>query len=386
MTFCRKCPGSSGVEQWTENPRVGGSNPPPGTIKKINSMLKYKFLVLLVILLNSSCEAPTTITARGLNSDTEKEKIIMQGIALETYYNRIEKLNNIAWPIIQKSTAICGSNVKNTIGLEIISLSQIDKKFKKAASEKLNFTENSQILFVIKDSPAEKSGLLKGDIVKKIYSDNFSWIGDEIIKNNRDGNFNNKKIKIDIERGKDSLSLEIKPIKICSHRIILSQDNSLNAYADGKNIFITQGMLRFIEEDKELQMIIAHELAHNIEGHIEKKSNNFILGTIVDLAASSAGINTRGTFGNIGAQMYSQDFEREADYVGMYILANSDINRKGVANFWRRMSIENPGSISYASSHPSSSERWVNIEAINKEIDSKITKSLPLTPERKKDK
>ena len=61
----------------------------------------------------------------------------------------IEKLNNIAWPIIQKSSAICGSNVKNTIGLEIISLSQIDKKFKKAASEKLNFTENSQILFVI---------------------------------------------------------------------------------------------------------------------------------------------------------------------------------------------------------------------------------------------
>ena len=28
----RPCPGSSGVEQWTENPRVGGSIPPPGTI------------------------------------------------------------------------------------------------------------------------------------------------------------------------------------------------------------------------------------------------------------------------------------------------------------------------------------------------------------------
>ena len=28
-----ECPGSSGVEQRTENPRVGGSNPPPGTIK-----------------------------------------------------------------------------------------------------------------------------------------------------------------------------------------------------------------------------------------------------------------------------------------------------------------------------------------------------------------
>lgn len=29
------CPGSSGVEQRTENPRVGGSIPPPGTIKEI---------------------------------------------------------------------------------------------------------------------------------------------------------------------------------------------------------------------------------------------------------------------------------------------------------------------------------------------------------------
>ena len=348
-------------------------------------MLKNKFIVLLIVLLSSSCEAPTTITARGLNSDTEKERIIMQGIALETYYNRIEKLNNIAWPIIQKSTAFCGANVKNTIGLEIISLNQINKEFKKAASEKLNFSENSEILFIIKDSPAGGSGLLKGDIVKRIYSDDFSWTDDEIIKNNREGKFSNKKVKVDIERDNQALSFEIEPLKVCSHKIILSQDNSLNAYADGKNIYITQGMLRFIEDDRELQMIIAHELAHNIEGHIEKKSNNFILGTIVDLAASSAGINTRGTFGSMGAQMYSQDFEREADYVGMYIMANSNIDRKGVANFWRRMSVENPGSISYASSHPSSSERWVNIEAINKEIDSKIVQSLPLTPERKKD-
>ncbi len=30
-----QCPGSSGVEQRIENPRVGGSIPPPGTIKSI---------------------------------------------------------------------------------------------------------------------------------------------------------------------------------------------------------------------------------------------------------------------------------------------------------------------------------------------------------------
>ena len=36
-------PGSSGVEQRTENPRVGGSNPPPGTRTKVN-INKFKHL------------------------------------------------------------------------------------------------------------------------------------------------------------------------------------------------------------------------------------------------------------------------------------------------------------------------------------------------------
>ena len=37
------CPGSSGVEQWIENPRVGGSIPPPGTtFTKHNNNLAHR--------------------------------------------------------------------------------------------------------------------------------------------------------------------------------------------------------------------------------------------------------------------------------------------------------------------------------------------------------
>ncbi len=35
---CHPCPGSSGVEQWIENPRVGGSIPPLGTIYILKSI------------------------------------------------------------------------------------------------------------------------------------------------------------------------------------------------------------------------------------------------------------------------------------------------------------------------------------------------------------
>jgi len=345
-------------------------------------MLKKIFLLLTISIICVSCESPTTITSRGLDSDNEKEKAIMQGIALETYYKRVEKLNNIAWPILSSSLDFCKKDITNSIGIEVISLNEIDKNYKNAASEKIGLTNEPQILYVIKSSPADVSGLKKKDKIIEISSSEYSWDGEDIVKNTRKRIFGENKVKVKVERDNEIQVFEVNPVQICNHRIILRQDNSLNAFADGKNIYITQGMLRFIEEDKELQMVIAHELAHNIEGHIEKKTNNYLLGTIVDLAAAGAGVNTRGTFGSLGAQMYSQDFEREADYVGMYILANSGIEREGVANFWRRMSVENPRSISYASTHPSSSERWVNIEAVNKEIDKKILKSESLLPER----
>src|SRR6056297_790228 len=38
------CPGSSGVEQWIENPRVGGSIPPPGTTPFANQLIRLGFL------------------------------------------------------------------------------------------------------------------------------------------------------------------------------------------------------------------------------------------------------------------------------------------------------------------------------------------------------
>ena len=136
------------VEQRTENPRVGGSNPPLGTIIE-RLMIKKITLLIVVLFITISCESPTTITSRGLDSDNEREKIIMQGIALETYYSRVEKLNNLAWPILSSSLDFCKSNIAYSIGIEAISLNEIDKNYKKAASTKIGLTDNPQILYIL---------------------------------------------------------------------------------------------------------------------------------------------------------------------------------------------------------------------------------------------
>ena len=126
------------------------------------------------------------------------------------------------------------------------------------------------------------------------------------------------------------------------------QDSRINAFADGEAVYMMAGMMRFAENDQELALILGHELAHNVEAHISAKKVNATIGLVFDLLAAGAGVNTRGAFSQAGANSYSQDFESEADYVGLYYLARAGIEVDGAAYFWRRMAAEHkPDPVSY---------------------------------------
>ena len=55
--------------------------------------------------------------------------------------------------------------------------------------------------------------------------------------------------------------------------------------------------MEFVESDKELALIIGHELAHNTMGHIRKALGNYVV--------------------TLGGTRYTRPFESEADYVGL---------------------------------------------------------------------
>ena len=57
---------------------------------------------------------------------------------------------------------------------------------------------------------------------------------------------------------------------MCSYPVRLVNDQIINAFADGKNIIVTAGLMRFVESDDELALIVGHELAHNTMEHIQK--------------------------------------------------------------------------------------------------------------------
>ena len=357
-------------------------------MRVLSSTIKRWLLPMLLSAAVLQGCATSTETARGTEEQVEAETVKQQALALRTYWRRESRLLNLAWPLMVSAVDLCGEDVTPRFGVTPVSLELLPEDFRATAQQEFDFSEQLQVLHVIANSPADRAGLQSDDKLIRIAGEPAPTgrnAGKEFVERLKTAALAEGPVSFEIERDGDLQTIDVDPVPACKYGVVLLSNDVLNAFADGKNIYLTQGMMRFAETDEELQLVIAHEIAHNSEGHIKKKMGNSLLGTLLDVVAAGYGINTRGAFGSLSSMIFSQEFEREADYVGMYILARSDINTIDVADFWRRLAAEHPRSIrgTFSRSHPPTSERYANIEATHLEITEKINNQQPLDPERK---
>ncbi len=344
----------------------------------------FVFIALSMVLV--ACAAPTTQIARGGSDAIGEERKKQYELALRLNLERAERLNRLAWPILSHNAALCGGTIVPSIGVNTIVRDNLPNQYRSVAGA-LGIDNQLRITYAL--GPAAAAGLQKGDIITAVQGQDIdAGVGGQktffhVVR----ASFEERdKIDMTVQRGDKIISRTLTPVEICSYPVRLVNSDARNAYADGEAIYITTGMMRFAENDKELQLVIAHELAHNSESHIDKKKTNMWIGTFFDVLAAGYGIDTQSGFAKMGAAQHGQDFEREADYVGMYMLARAGIDAKETAYFWRRMAAESPANArqNYNSTHPSTPERFTNIEASYQEIERKKQAGQELLPERLK--
>lgn len=171
----------------------------------------------------------------------------------------------------------------------------------------------------------------------------------------------------------------------CSVPVKVVEARDINAYADGKTAYINTGMIDFSSNDEELAVIIAHEMAHNILMHGDKKKTNGLIGEIIGAGVQVAtGVDARQLFHDLGRLTYSQAFESEADYVGLYLVARAGYDYSKSPNLWRKMGMENSQNINVGllASHPGSSERYLALDAAVLEIQEKLKYGLDILPDK----
>ena len=336
-------------------------------------------LIFILTILISGCAPSIKEIPQVPKEVIEAERLKQRKIALFTYFERKERLNNIWYNLITGATPLCKKTVRPIYGFEIHDKEMYKEEDIKILTEKFVLDNKPTVWYIHQNSPACKAGLKVNDKISKI--------NDKEVKDTRSAKEimkNSKNLKLLIERNGETIELSMDSVEGCDYEVELVFHESINAWAapEGK-VYVTTGLMRFIQSDEELALVLGHELAHHVMGHITKKMGNVILGSLIDiLIAVTTGVDTQGTFQQLGALVYSKEFEKEADYVGTYIAARGGYNIDNAVDIWRRMAVEFPSAISdvFLATHPSSPERFLLVEETVKEIGEKKLKGEPLLP------
>lgn len=145
----------------------------------------------------------------------------------------------------------------------------------------------------------------------------------------------------------------------CDYNIKLLYSPAVNAYATGREIRVTTGMMEFANDD-EIAIIVGHELGHNELSHIRKIITNRVL--------------------SLGAARYTRQFENEADYAGLYYAARAGYEIDNAPELWRRIAKRSLKSIDKPRSHPTTPERFLRLRQTVLEIRLKRESGEDLRP------
>lgn len=345
--------------------------------------LFLRFASCCTLIFLFGCATPTTKGVSVSDAAVEKEADEQRDSAVQCIVEELKRLKRVGWTLATKAHKFCGGDLAPFTGA--VFRSKANNELSPAYEKLYGVTERPTVLFVLDKSPASAAGLHARDVVTHINGTavpSMAGLGAVLRTLGSDN-----PMRVRILRNGAALTIAIKPEKACRYHFVLQPDQAPNAYADGDRIVVTRGMMALAKDDSELSFVLAHELAHHAMHHMDAKKQNMLGELFAQMfaAISPRELKLPGNMSLMGALSYSQEFEAEADYVGLYILAASGLPFDDTPSFLRRMATANPVNIStnYVQSHPSFPRRLVALKATAKEIREKLERGLPIEPNMK---
>lgn len=360
-----------------------------GRIKRSAALLAAAGAVALAPAGCTSARVPSVT-----RTEVRAEKYMAAVDSWKVYRKRFGRVNDVAFRLLRAASEITEDR-DWSYGIVFDSLDNYKKKERNTAMVAFQeLTYRVSVSHVIKSGPAEGLGLEVGDMLEEYNGQRiisfkdleraFEFLGS--------GEYPGPG-RFVFSRGERLFEVFIKPEQIAPYGVRLGTDSIIGAFADGKNIYVTYGMLRICEDDDDLAVVLGHEVAHNLENHLSKRKLKTAAAALPFALLGAAAVLYGGVEGSplvegaavVAGAKFSRDHEREADYVGAYLLARAGFNVDSAASFWRRFASEVPREQkeSYLRTHPTDPERAARLrKAVDEIIDKKML-GLKLLPERR---
>ncbi|MEP3655957.1 MAG: M48 family metallopeptidase [Litorimonas sp.] len=278
--------------------------------------------------------APTPLpTSATRAADTTFEDVLAE------YQGLNQRLARVAAPLRLKNAKLCPQTRRDP-GFTIHRLEDYPKPIRPMAESLLGVKPSGIYVRAVRpNTSAAEARIEPGD---KILAVNGNPISSEKLMNTynravlRNG-FDSvlSKVRIRTASGQEFLA-RIRPDTACDIPAKVVFSNDINGHTDGTDVLITSALMRSVPDDTNLALVIAHEMAHVIAGHIDKAP--------------------------------SQELELEADRMALVLMARAGYDIEAAVAYWDNTAHPHEGGSETESSHPSTQARYENFQTELKRI------------------
>ncbi len=339
-------------------------------------------LLLALALLLASCTTPPVKTPSALPE--KKVQPAQEVSALSQLIARQQRIYRVAAPLMVKNAPLCRTLARPLLGFTAKNRYSYPAELGPAAESSLKLDDRLRVMQVLDGSGAMRAGIRPGDILQSIQDQPLplgahaeseaARLLAPLLKNASD-------ISVVVLREEGPIRLTIPLTAACAFSMEIGHTPQVNAYADGRRIMITQGMLDFLIRDEELAVILAREMAHNVLQHAAAQQMTATAASVIDallpLQPDAAALASRG-----GLRPMPAKADQEADRLAMYLMARAGHDPGVSERTMDKLAQAYPASQTntYTALHPWTSERRQSIETTLSEIRQKQTSKTPLLP------
>lgn len=329
-----------------------------------------------ILLAAAALTSPTIgASAASASSQDADSKIVARDLAPATQIAELwalqaddQRIADIAWRLLTKAGDLCPEQGSAT-GINLHSADQYTSAARDSAEAAFGFSNGRPtVLSVARGSPAALAGIQPNDTLMSINGEGLIYTSFPKKFERRAAHYEQidramralenlparRVAELSIVRKGVPLTLHLSPVATCQSRVELVTGPTVNGSANGYVAQISGGLVEWTQNDDELALVIAHEIAHNILKHQAE----------LDQAGITTGLF--GGFGKSGRRL--REMEREADRLGTWLAARADFDYRIAPAVWERLSKRSAIGALIATTHPVPGNRRQSLEVVVAEI------------------
>lgn len=192
---------------------------------------------------------------------------------LDEYRRMNDRLDRVSAPLRLANAPLCQKTFRDP-GFHAHSLEDYPEELRQVAQRLMGVQpEAIYVRSVRRDSPADEADIQVGDRVLRLNGQ--AVPGGSTMRRfysalSRSAfGARDTKLTLRSPEGQD-YETRLQPATACDYPTRVFYSQAINGHTDGREIYITSELMRVVPDDVNLALIVAHEMAHAMAGHIEE--------------------------------------------------------------------------------------------------------------------